>query len=69
MFRCLAHQLFGSPDRHYDVRSLLVRFETKNAPLLMAINSPDFASHIRELLKPTKWGTHVELLAASTYPL
>lgn len=30
MFHSLSHQLFGTPERHFVVRSLLVRFESKN---------------------------------------
>ena len=71
MFSSLSHQLFGLPNRSYDVRSLLVRFESNNqqkfSPFLMEINSPDMHSHIQEMLHPKKWGTHVELLAAATY--
>ena len=71
MFHSLSHQLFSSPDRDYDVRSLLVRFESKNrlkfSPLLTNINATDIDCHIKEMLHPTKWGTHVELFAAATY--
>ena len=48
-----------------------MRFENKNqdtfSPLLVEVNSPDISTHIREMLAPKKWGTHVELLAAATY--
>ncbi len=51
MFRSLSHQLFGgcSQDKNYEVRSLLIRFESKNfatfALLLTEINEPDMSSH------------------------
>ncbi len=71
MFHALSHQLFGSPKRDFEVRSLLVRFENLNAsifsPLLTTINAPDMNSHIKKLHRPGIWGTHVELLAAATY--
>lgn len=71
MFRCFSHQLFGSPKKHYAVRSLLVRFISKNrdkfSPLLTEINSPNIASHIDEMCNNKKWGTHVEIFATSTY--
>ena len=72
MFRSLSHQLFGgSQDKNYEVRSLLIRFESKNfatfASLLTEINEPDMSSHIKKMLRPGVWGTHLELFAASTY--
>ena len=71
MFRSLSHQLFGTPEKHFAVRSLLIRFESKNrgtfSKLLTEINSPDIQSHIRTMTLPGRWGTHVELLAAATY--
>lgn len=71
MFHSLSHQLFGSPDRDYEIRSLLVRFESKNrskfSSLLTKINAVDIESHIKQMLHPAKWGTHVELFAAATY--
>lgn len=71
MFRSLSLQLFGTPEKHFAVRSLLVRFENKNwetfSKLLMEVNSPDIQSHIRTMSLPGRWGTHVELLAAATY--
>ena len=71
MFRSLSHQLFGSPTKHFEVRSLLVRFESKNSSffssLLTELNASDMHSHIAQMLRPGTWGTHVELLAASTY--
>ena len=71
MFRSMSHQLFASPDKDFEVRSLLVRFESKNrsvfSTLLTEINEPDIASHIKQMLRPGIWGTHVELFAAATY--
>ena len=71
MFHALSHQLFGSPNKDFDVRSLLVRFESKNrsifSSLLTSLNEPDINSHIRKMLAPGVWGTHVELVAAATY--
>ena len=71
MFYALSHQLFGSPNRDFQVRLLLVRFENKNtsifSSLLTSINEPDMSSHIKKMLRPGTWGSHVELLAAATY--
>ena len=71
MFRSLSHQLYGTSERHFSVRALLLRFENKNqeifSKLLMEVNSPTIQSHIKKLNLPGKWGTHVELHAAATY--
>ena len=71
MFRSLSHQLYGSSERHFAVRSLLLRFESKNretfSQLLTEVNSPNMQTHIHSLSLPGRWGTHVELHAAATY--
>ena len=47
------------------------RFENKNtsifSSLLTSINEPDMSSHIKKMLRPGIWDSHVELLAAATY--
>ena len=68
MFHALSHQLFGSPDRDYDVQFLLGEFESKSFPsLLTQINAVNIVTHTKEMLHPTKWVTHVDLCAAATY--
>lgn len=71
MFRSLSHQLYGSSERHFAIRSLLLRFENHNtetfSKFLTKVNSPSIGAHIHGLLLPGKWGTHVELHAAATY--
>ena len=71
LFQSLSHhQLYGSTVRHYDIRSLLVRFENLNSSrfsqILTETNSSDLKSHIHNMLQPGVWGT-VEIMAASTY--
>ena len=69
MFRSLSHQLYGSSERHFVVRSLLLRFESKNcdtfSQLLTKVNN--IQTHIQRLILPGIWGTHVELHAAATF--
>ena len=71
MFRSLSHQLYGSSERHYAVRSLLLRFESNNratfSKFLTEVNSPNMDSHISDLIHPGRRGTHIELHAAATY--
>ena len=71
MFRSISHQLFATPNKHFEVHSLLVRFESKNShifsPLLTEINAPGMIRHIAQMLQSGVWGTHVEVLAAAIY--
>ena len=55
MFHALSHQLFGSPDRDFDVQFLLGGFESKSFPsLLTQINAVNIVTHTKEMLHPTK---------------
>lgn len=71
LFRAISHQLFGSDEIHFSVRSLLQRFENLNAdifsPFLMAVNKPTMEEHIKYIGNPCTWGTHLEMLAVATY--
>jgi len=71
LFRCFSYQLLGTEDEHIAVHSLLVRFENLNQssfqPYLTSINPPTMKQHINDMLRPNKWGTHIEILAAATY--
>ena len=71
-FRCLSMQLFQSQDQHYAIRSVLARFKNLNRGtfekmLMPAVNEPTFSGHIRKLITPCAWATHVEVMAAATY--
>lgn len=72
MFRSLAFQLTGSEDNHMAVRTLITRFENLNKKrferfLVAEVNEPTMKDHIKRLLQPATWGTHVELFALATY--
>ena len=65
-------QLFQSQDQHYAIRSVLAGFENLNRGtfqkmLMPAVNEPTFSGHIRKLITPCAWATHVEVIAAATY--
>ena len=65
-------QLFQSQHQHYAIRSVLARFEnlsrgTIEKILMPAVNEPTFSGHIRKLITPCAWATHVEVMAAATY--
>ena len=70
-FRSLSHQLFSSEEKHYTVRSTLVRFENLNKSLfsayLMADNEPTIDSHVKKMSRPQVWATQVEIFAASSF--
>ena len=65
MFRSISHQLFATPNKHFEVCSLLVRFESKNShifsPLLTEINAPDIR-HIAQMLQSGVWGLMLKYL-------
>ena len=70
--RCLSMQLFQSQDQHYAIRSVLARFKNLNRGtfekmLMPAVNELTFSGHIRKLITPCAWATHVEVMAAATY--
>lgn len=75
MFRALAFHVLGDEADHIIMRSFLVRFENSNSSTFEGrlisgeggVNQPTFSEHIRHMLKPRSYGTHVELEAAATY--
>ena len=71
LFRSISFHLLGNESGHFDVRSMLVRFENLNTRifqnrLVQGINAPTFKQHIKKMLSPSTWGTHIEVMAAST---
>lgn len=70
LFRSLALQLTGSDNDHDAVRTLVARFENLNKEKFACLISSDKETiqyHIKKLLRPNTWGTHVELAAIATY--
>ena len=71
LFRSISFHLLGNESGHFDVRSMLVRFENVNTNifqnrLVQGINAHTFEQHIQKMLSPSTWGTHIEVMAAST---
>ena len=70
-FRSISHQLFTSEEKHYAVRSLLVRFENLNKSVfrsyLMSNNEPTIDHHIKKMDRLYIWATQVEVFAASSF--
>ena len=50
---------------------MLVWMESLNRPnfskYLLSLNEPDIGHHTKEMGRPNVWGTHVEVIAASTF--
>ena len=73
LFRSFAFQLLGNQEEHFNVRSLLVRFENLNTvhfeSRLTSVNEPTIRQHLSKMSKPAFWGTHIEIIAliASLY--
>lgn len=70
-FRSLSFILFGNEEEHVNVRTLLVRFENLNSEifksLMTEVNEISFEEHIKHIMRPGTWATHVEVKAAATY--
>ena len=70
LFRALAKQLSGSPDKHMELRGIIMNFEAKNAhvfaKMCTTINRISFAEHIDTRKKVLTWGTTLEILATAS---
>ena len=69
LFRALSYCLFKTEEYHYEIRSLLIRFENinqdifaKHLPLGQAMKD-----HIKKICFPSSWGTVLEILDATSY--
>ena len=66
----LAKQLSGSPDKHMELRGIIMKFEAKNAhvfaKMCCTINRISFAEHIDTRKKVFTWGTTLEILATAS---
>ena len=69
-FRRISHQLFNSEEKHYSVRSTLVRFENHNRSLfsqyLMDNNEATIDDHIQKMDRISVWATQVEVHVHAT---
>ena len=65
LFRSLSDQLFSTQEDHYMIRLLLLRFYIFSK-YLMDVNEKHFKDHLRKIICPYTWGTHIEILAAAS---
>ena len=64
LFRCFSFFLFGSQDRHLQVRSLLTEFMTLNPSHFTAYCHPSTVrDHVCRMKLNYVWGTHAEIRA------
>ncbi len=70
-FRAISFELFGNKQFHEEVRTLITRFENLNTEvfrkkLMPGVNQATIEAHIKNLLRPFTWATHVEVMATAT---
>lgn len=67
MFRAIAHQLYGSEQRHLQLRVTLQEMIEKNAEQYKClwIGKDTFSTHVNQVQFAGVWGTQVELQATS----
>ena len=66
LFRALSRLLFDSEEWHALVRQQIVEFESLNSALMQPYCDVNIADHISRVKYLTKWGTHIELVAAAS---
>ena len=71
LFRCVAFHTLGDEEKHDDIRTLLVRFETLNKTTFSSrfipyANKQTYQEHLKHQLRTGNWGTQVELMATAT---
>ena len=64
-FRSLSDQLFGTPDRHVEVRRMVIAQLMRNADDYSVFVPDDYSDYVRKMSKDGEWGDHLTLQAAS----
>ncbi len=71
LFRAVSYLLFDDENSHWPLRDLIIRFENLNAGIfekrMTEINERTFIQHLRKLINPSSWATHIEVYAIATY--
>jgi hypothetical protein len=65
LFRCVAHQLFGDPGLHKEIRANCVEFMRKNADQFRSFVDSDFSEYLLKMAVDSTWGDEIELNALS----
>ena len=64
-FRSLSDQLFGTPDRHVEVRRMVIAQLMRNTDDYSVFVPDDYSDYVRKMSKDGEWGDHLTLQAAS----
>jgi len=65
LFRSIADQLEGQPDRHRDYRQAIVEYMESNADDFAPFIEGDFSQYLKKMGRDSHWGGNMELVAAS----
>ena len=70
LFRSFSHAFLNHEDHHFTLRNHIVRTINLNPTIfsnyLMPINKLTIEQQVKHMLRPSVWGTHLELKAAAT---
>ena len=64
-FRSLADQLFGSPERHSEVRRMVIAQLVRSAEDYEVFVPDDYPDYVRKMARDGEWGDHLTLQAAA----
>lgn len=70
MFRAVSHQLYGTEDKHLQIRQSLYNFIEHNKSKYEEYwidSTISFSNHLQQIKNPGAWGTELELKACSDY--
>ena len=71
LFRAISFGLFGADDKHYEIRTAIVRLINLNGNifsnfLIPSVNHATIEEHVSHMMHNSVWGTQVEIVAAAT---
>lgn len=71
LFRVLSYALLGDEDHNFLMRSSIVRLVNLNEKvfanyLIDGVNCSTVKQQVQHMMKPSSWGTHMEIVAAAT---
>ena len=68
LFRCFSYIIFGTQERHFDMRLVLVEFMALNPSYFTAYCHPSSVqNHVCRMKQNYVWGTQAEILAATLF--
>jgi len=64
-FRSISDQLFGTPDRHVEVRKMVINQLSQHRKDYEVFVPDDYQAYLRKMSRDGEWGDHLTLKAAS----